>query len=465
MIGRRTTARPIQRISRRGLIGSGMLAGVLSATGVPVMAQSRGGVLRLGLGGAHATDGWDTRVRQGAFMRVLGHGAVYDCLTEISATGELTGELAESWDAGPDARVWLFNLRRDVLFHDGTPFDAEAVVASLTAHLAPDVSSPVRLLVAQIARMEILNHHQVQFTLGTPNVDFPLLLADPHLVIAPSGQLHRGIGTGLYRVAQFVPGQAARLIRMASHYKDGRAGWFDAVEVTAANHGPARMRLLLDGKADVVNRVVLAMAPQLQATRGIRIAEVTGSQHLVAAIPGQVDQATHKGLAEVIDRQAVVDDLLAGHGSIAQDHPIGPLNQHMAGQQIVHDPDRAVRTASQLGIKADPAGLVWRLSAGRLTEDWALSVAAGPGGAWNETLGSHEQFNRLLREARATFDSTRRRELYETLQFMCQTEGGVCVPAYVNHVDAHSVRLAHPDALGNLYGMDSARIIERWWFA
>jgi len=442
-----------------------MLAGVLTATGVPVLAQSRGGLLRLGLGGAFATDGWDTRGRQSAFMRVLGQGAVYDCLTEISATGELTGELAESWDAGPDAMVWRFNLRRDVQFHDGRPFGAEDVIASLAAHLGPESLSPVRPVLAQIARMEVLSPYRVQFTLVAPNVDFPLLLADPHLVIAPSGHLDSGIGTGLYRVARFVPGESARLIRVVSHYKDGRAGWFDAVEVTATNHGPTRMRMLLEGKADLVNRVVLPMIPQIQATRGIRIAEVTGTQHLIATLPGQPDLLTQQALAALIDRQAVVDALLAGHGSVAQDHPLGPFNQHLITAPVAHDPDHALWAASVLGVNTDPAKLVWQLSAGRLTEDWALSVATGPGGAWGGRLGTDARFMELLHQARATFDSALRREIHQTLQFICQTEGGVCVPAFVNHVDAHSVRLAHSDALGNLYGLDSGRIIERWWFA
>lgn len=463
MIGRRAATRPIQRISRRGLIGSGMLAGVLTATGVPLMAQSRGGVLRLGLGGSHADDGWDPRRQQSAFMRVIGQGAVYDCLTEISATGELTGELAESWDAGPDAMVWRFNMRRDVLFHDGTPFGADDVVASLMAHVSPGFTSPVRSLVSQIASMEIRSSHQLQFTLVAPNVDFPLLLADPHLVIAPAGQFQSGVGTGLYRVARFEPGHSARLIRLASHYKDGRAGWFDAVEVTSVNHGPTRMQLLLDGRVDVVNRAVLPMVDELRATHGVRVIDVTGTQHLIASLPAAADDRSKAALVATIDRQAVVDALLAGHGSIARDNPLAPLSQRMS-EKVEFDLDQAVWVAARAGISVAPADLHWRLSAGRLTEDWALSVAAGPRGAWSETLGGRRDFSVLLHEARSSFDSDRRRTIYEELRAMCQTDGGVCVPAYVNHVDAYSVQLAHPDVLGNLYGLDSGRIIERWWF-
>src|SRR5882724_13525556 len=54
---------------------------------------------------------------------------VYDPLVKYKgATTEVEPALAQSWEVSPDARVWTFTLRRNVKFHDGTPFDAKAVV-------------------------------------------------------------------------------------------------------------------------------------------------------------------------------------------------------------------------------------------------------------------------------------------------------------------------------------------------
>ena len=39
--------------------------------------------------------------------------------------------LAKSWDVSPDHLTWTFHLRTDVRFHDGTPFNADAMLFSL----------------------------------------------------------------------------------------------------------------------------------------------------------------------------------------------------------------------------------------------------------------------------------------------------------------------------------------------
>jgi peptide/nickel transport system substrate-binding protein len=76
-----------------------------------------------------------------------------------------------------------------------------------------------------------------------------------------------------------------------------------------------------------------------------------------------------------------------------------------------------------------------------------------------------ERFETLLVRARGEFDTSRRREIYEEMQRLCATEASSIIPAYANHVDAHSTSLAHAEIIGSTYGMDGMRMAERWWFA
>ncbi|HHB80927.1 MAG TPA: twin-arginine translocation signal domain-containing protein, partial [Aliiroseovarius sp.] len=120
------------QFSRRGLMKAGAAAGVLAATGMPATAQAkRGGTLRLGLAGANSSDTWDGRTHSDSYMIMMAHGTVFDWLTEVAADGTLQGELAESWEATPDAKTWTFNLRKGVTFHNGKAFGADDVIASL----------------------------------------------------------------------------------------------------------------------------------------------------------------------------------------------------------------------------------------------------------------------------------------------------------------------------------------------
>ena len=514
----------MSQFSRRGLLKTGAAAGVIAATGLPAKsAAKRGGTLRLGLNGANTSDSWDGRTHSDHFMIHMGHGTVFDCLTEVTASGELVGELAESWEASADAKTWTFNLRKGVQFHNGKSFGADDVIESLGMHTAEGAKSAAKPIVAAITDMKKMSDHQIQFTLAAGNADFPFLLSDYHILMYPAGMIEeaiaKGIGTGLYRVMSFDPGVRCVLKRVDSHYKDGRAGWFDGIEAIAINDSSARMNALMTGQVDAVNRVDVKTEPLLRANPNVEIFEVTGNQHFT--FPMLTNQApfddvnVRKALKYGINRQEMVDKILQGHGKVGNDHPIGPANQYFASDlpQLELDIDRAKfhmkeagltelnvdlsasdaaftgavdaaqlyqGTAKQAGINInviqEPAdgywSNVWLKKAwcacywsGRATEDWMFSTAYESGVPWNDSHWENARFQELLLSARAELDSDKRRAQYTEMQMLMSDEGGTIVPMYANYVDAASTKLAHGPDLGNLWMMDSSRLTERWWFA
>ena len=275
-------------ISRRGLLKTGVAAGVLGLSGMPLRAQTRGGKLTAGLGGANTTDSWDGRTHSDIFMIASAHGTVFDCLTEVAADGSLKGELAESWEASADAKTWTFNLRQGVTFHNGKPFGADDVIESLNMHIGEESKSAAKPIVESITEMTKLSDHQIQFTLVSGNADFPYLMSDYHLLIFPAGQIEEGIangiGTGLYQVQSFDPGVRMVATRYADHYKGDDAGFFDEVEYIAINDNTARMNALMTGQVDTINRIDFKTEALLRANPQLRIQEVTGNQHYTFAM-------------------------------------------------------------------------------------------------------------------------------------------------------------------------------------
>ncbi|MEO0359325.1 MAG: ABC transporter substrate-binding protein, partial [Pseudomonadota bacterium] len=347
-------------MTRRGLMKTGAAASVLAATGLPAQAQQRGGTLRLGLAGANTSDSWDGRTHSDSYMIITAHGCVFDCLTEVKANGELVGELAESWEASADAKTWTFNLRQGVTFHNGKPFGADDVIASLQMHVAEDAKSAAKPIVAAISEMTKMSDHQVQFTLEAGNADFPFLMSDYHILMYPAGMIDEaiasGIGTGLYKVESFDPGVRTVMSRVDSHYKDGTAGWFDSVEVVAINDASARMNALMTGQIDAANRVDFKTEALLNANPNVEIFEVTGNQHFT--FPMLTNQAPYddvnvrKALKYAVNRQEMVDKILQGHGKVGNDHPIGPANQYFAADlpQLEYDADKAKFYMQQAGL-------------------------------------------------------------------------------------------------------------------
>lgn len=272
-------------MDRRALFTSAAAAALLAATGVSAAGQPRsGGRLRMALSGAARSDRWDTG--DGLFMQVARQGLVFDTLTEVAADGTLRGELARDWHASADARVWTFGLRKDVQFHDGLPFTSADVVASAAGFEGGTVQAH--------------GPHEVLFVLDAPDPSLPMKLARPEYYIAAAHAKGAGIGTGLYKVTHFAPGQQLLTQRVAEHYKDGAAGWFDEVELVSIPAEPVRAEALggyLVDVADVSDKALLAGLPD------------------VVLLPDQhhVTQAVSTDLAQpvMIGEQSPMDNLRA----------------------------------------------------------------------------------------------------------------------------------------------------------
>ncbi len=495
----------MKRLSRRDLLGLGAAAGLVAASGASAAAPAEpGGSLRLGLAG-RGIGPFDGRLPFDPVMRVLGQGAVFDCLTEIAADGSLKGELAESWKAGPGARSWTFRLREGVVFHDGAPFTAADVAATLHLHMAAGPSGAAWPVVSQIAQVRCLSNHEIQIVLRAPNTGLPFLMADPQLVILPAlgteNAMHRGIGTGLYRVeAGQTPGRAV-LHRVVRHYKDGRAGWFDRVEVLVLPDPEARLAAFTSGRVDAIGMVDPAWLPTLARRSRTEIVETRGSAHIELSVVGAdpvVRRNLREALALSVDRERILARALRGHGEIAADDPLGPANAGRIlrdgaalfdpglAQQVVREaglggvrvavavdagrvPGAAALSAEveaallRAGLVPDCAAklrIVARLRPGRPTEDWAFGRFAVP-----ETESDSGEILQRLSELRATVDATTRNELMRKLQNGVARHANVIIPTFSTGIVAYSALIARPAQVGVHWDMDAARIAERWWKA
>ena len=273
-------------IDRRALFASGAAAALLTATGLSAgPAPSRGGRLRMALSGGSREDRFDALQSNGLFMKVAMAGTVFDTLTEIASDGTLRGELALSWQSDVDARIWELHLRPDVLFHDGSRFGASDVARTFALHKTQ--------LLSDVSAIDILSAEKLRVTLLKADPDFPYRLSDPQLVIYPAGNMEaameEGIGTGLYRTYRFDPGRQFIGERVASHYKDGSAGWFDSVELVSLSSDAVRAEALREHYVDAADLSHTADLGELDNIRALPKGDfmTTAVDHCVA-LPSQI---------------------------------------------------------------------------------------------------------------------------------------------------------------------------------
>ena len=515
------------RISRREFMQGAAALGAslfsaLEWSEAAVAEPKKGGQLRVGLDDGNTTDSMDPATYASRFMISMAHTRC-NFLTEIDATNQVTGELAEDWDVSPDAKTWTLKLRKGVEFHNGKTFEAGDAAASLNHHRGDGSKSGAKALLESVTDIRADDKHTLVIELATGSADLPYVLTDYHFVILPSdgeGKIdwESNIGTGGYVVETFEPGVQATLKRFPNYWKEGRAH-FEAILYSAIPDVAARQTALVTNALDAMIECDFKTIHLLQTDSGVVIDEVPTGTHVT--MPMQADVApfdnadVRLALKHLIDREATVKIVLNGHGSIGNDHPISPIMPfHDASiEQRGYDPDKArfhlkkagmenlridlsaadavitggvdmavlfAETAKKAGVEVnvvrEPDDGYWAnvwlkkpftLSGWgqRPTPDIIFTLGYAAGGEWNESHFKHDRFNKLMVQARAELDPKKRAEMYSEMQRILHEEGSVIIPFFRNWIYARRENVSHGNELTASWPLDGFRGAERWWFS
>jgi len=138
-------------------------------------------------------------------------GMLYESLVENTEAG-IQPLLAESWDISEDGKVYTFHLRKGVTFHDGEPFDAEAVRKNIEAVQRNREKHSWIKLSTMIASCNVIDEHTVELVLSQPY--YPTLvelsMTRPYVFLSPKdfidGETKNGVngfhGTGPYKLRE-----------------------------------------------------------------------------------------------------------------------------------------------------------------------------------------------------------------------------------------------------------------------
>lgn len=494
-------------------------AGTLAGSAFAATPKS-GGKVRVALAEGGTTDSLDPQTYTDMFMISVGF-ATHNTLTEINPAGELVGDVAEGWEASADAATWTFKLRPGITFSDGKALTPQDVVTSINFHRGEESKSAAKSNVDPIKNITTKGNDAVVFELHDSNADFPFLMADYHLLIMPDvdgkADWENYVGTGGYVLESLEPGVRATLKRNPDYWKDGRAH-FDEIQLLVISDVNARQNALATGEVDIISRCDLQTVKLLARRPGIRVEEETGFLHYTAPMITTIapfdNNDVRLAIKHAINREELLDKILHGHGTLANDHPIAPsVPFHAELEQRTYDIDKAkyhLKKAGMSELKVDlsaadaayagavdaavlmkeqarPAGIdinvvrepadgywsnVWMKKpwsqcywGGRPTCDWMFSQAYAEGANWNDTFWSHDRFNKLLKEGRGELDNAKRAEIYGEMQQLVRDEGGVVVWAFANYVYAMADKVQHGENVAANWELDGGRYLERWWFA
>jgi peptide/nickel transport system substrate-binding protein len=333
-----------------GACGRGAPTG--GASQGPSGPPRRGGELRIPLTQEPIAPAFDMGSRA---ANSVGTAAIatlaYNGLVEVE-DGVVVPQLAESWDQ-PSPTRYVLTLRRDVSFHDGTPFDATAVKANFDRLLDPAgdaVNQPPFL-----ESVEVLGTHQVAMNLSRPSAAFlaslrrgRVMMMSPTAVAAHAATdpFQASVGTGPYRFTEYRPGNLIRLERNEQYWAD--ENYLDAITFTIIPDTSTQIQAFLNDEFDMIG-VVPAQANQVRRRRDAVLHEDVGNTFnylsFNLATPPFDNVDVRRGFSAALDREGIAAGVYSGFAQAAHgpfSPAIGQAYQDLSDVAAqVYSPDEA----------------------------------------------------------------------------------------------------------------------------
>jgi len=325
------------KLSRRDFIRLSMAAGVSvsAASGLwsaDVLAQTpqKGGTFRLGVHDGNTSDTHDPGQYQSVGQIQLAH-THRSYLTEITSENGLGPDMADSWEASPDAKVWTFNLNADATFHDGRKFTAKDAIASLNHHRGDDSTSAAKALLSSITDIKADGDNTIVIELDQGFADLPWIMTDYHLTMLPANddgtiEWESGIGAGPYKIEQHRPGIGTQLVRHDGWHREG--AWFDAIDMTVLNDPNARQTALITDEVDAITSVDLKTMGLMGRNPNLVLDNVPSGSAIT--LPMFCDVApfdnvdVRLALKHAIDRNEIVEKIMFGTATVGNDYHVSP---------------------------------------------------------------------------------------------------------------------------------------------
>jgi peptide/nickel transport system substrate-binding protein len=341
---------------------------VLAACGAAVPQDTddappqRGGTLTVGI-----ESSWNSLdpvrvVTYNSFSVLL---AIYEPLFDLTAEGETVPNLARGWKVEDDGLTYVVDLQEGVEFQDGTPFNADAVLANFERTRDPKNGCACLGNMTALDDIRAVDDHTVEFSLSRPSAGFPVevLAAAPGLMASPKAIEETGgkigtnpVGTGPFKLDREIPGSSVRFKKWDG-YRDPERPYLDAVDFRIISDTDSRYSSLASTSIDVADNISPEWVGDAELDPSIKLDPqgAAGSVHLMLQ-NGEGsplgDPRARQAACMAIDPERMNEALYNGRQSTGQQSPFPPGSPWDLGEvdgYTTYDPDRAREIVDELG--------------------------------------------------------------------------------------------------------------------
>jgi peptide/nickel transport system substrate-binding protein len=283
-------------------------------------------------------------------------------------THEYKGQLAKSWKQVDD-KTLEFELRQGVKFHNGEDFDADSVVYTLNYVADPANKAVTQQNVRWIDRVEKVDKYKVRVISKEPFPAAKDYLATTLAIhpakyykeVGPKGMNAKPVGSGPYKVIEYVPGKSITLQKFDGYFKDSPRPQpkIGKVRIRFIPDRQTQMAEVMSGGEDFIMHVPKDQAEKLQTVPNLQV--VSGNTMRIVFLqmnsqegtpaPQLRDPRVRKAIAHAIDREAIVKNIVGGGAEIL--HTICTPSQvgctHEGAADYKYDPALAKKLLAEAG--------------------------------------------------------------------------------------------------------------------
>ncbi|WP_116082340.1 ABC transporter substrate-binding protein [Tropicimonas sp. IMCC34011] len=290
----------------------------LAASG-PVIAQDNA-VLRFGL--SAYPPGLDPFRHEGA----AGHDVklqIFRGLLGLNGSGEIVGELAESWEE--NGTEYVFHLRQNATFHNGEAVTGEDVKWSLEQIRAEGSTAYFKDELQVITEVEVIDDSTVRIKLDAPTPAFLKLLATPYVpILSREAGLEDPVGAGPYRITATEEGVAIEFEAFDDYYKEGYPKT-ERMRMIAYRDENLRVAALEAGDVDIIEYVPWQSMAKIEDDPDLTLQETTGPNMVLnfnVEQPPFDDARVRRAVCNAINRKDIVDAAFYGRGAPLEGLPL-----------------------------------------------------------------------------------------------------------------------------------------------
>ncbi len=309
---------------------------------------------------------------------------MYENIVRFDEKLKIQPGLATKWEQAKDGMSWTFFVRKGVKFHDGTPFNAEAVKVFFERMIGPEKPSRGGLYTPFVKSVDIVDEYTIRVNMIAPFAFFLNNLAHSASgIISPTALktygkdiARRAVGTGPFKFVEWVHGDHLTMVRNDDYW--GGKPYLDQIVVKTVKEDSARVMMLQSGDAHLIVRIPSEDIPRLEKDPNLKLDSTETLRCLYLQVNCAkkpfTDVRIRQAIAHAIDKESIVKNIYQGRALVAQ-NIVAPLTTgYIPIKGLSYDPARAKKLLADAGYPNGLKAKFWTPQ-GRYPKDFEMAQA------------------------------------------------------------------------------------------